>query len=49
MKKKNGKGLDGDLIGLVHPTAGNLANMVGFGMKKKVRSEGLGMKRIYNW
>ena len=32
---KQGAGLFGDLIGLVHPTAGKVANMVGLGMKKK--------------
>jgi hypothetical protein len=37
MKKKKGKGFLGDLIGLVHPTAGKVANMVGLGMKKKER------------
>ena len=32
---KQGAGLFGDLIGLVHPTAGKVANMVGLGMKIK--------------
>ena len=32
---KQGSGLFGDLIGLVHPTAGKVANMVGLGMKKR--------------
>ena len=35
MKKKKGKGIVGDLIGLVHPTAGKVASMVGLGMKKQ--------------
>ena len=35
MKKNEGKGLLGDLIGLVHPTAGMVAKTVGLGMKKK--------------
>ena len=30
-----GSGLIGDLVGLVHPTAGKLASMVGLGMKQK--------------
>ena len=34
-RAKQGAGLFGDLIGLVHPTAGKVANMVGLGMKKK--------------
>ena len=32
---KQGGGILGDLIGLVHPTAGKVASMVGLGMKKK--------------
>ena len=32
---KQGSGLLGDLIGLVHPTAGMVAKTVGLGMKKK--------------
>jgi hypothetical protein len=31
---KQGSGIIGDLVGLVHPTAGKLASMVGLGMKK---------------
>jgi hypothetical protein len=31
---KVGAGIIGDLVGLVHPTAGKLASMVGLGMKK---------------
>ena len=31
---KQGGGILGDLIGLVHPTAGKVASMVGLGMKK---------------
>lgn len=30
-----GSGIIGDLVGLVHPTAGKLASIVGLGMKKK--------------
>ena len=30
-----GSGIIGDLVGLVHPTAGKLASMVGLGMKQK--------------
>jgi hypothetical protein len=32
---KQGGGILGDLIGLVHPTAGKVASMVGLGMKKR--------------
>ena len=32
---KQGSGIIGDLVGLVHPTAGKLASMVGLGMKQK--------------
>jgi len=32
---KQGGGILGDLIGLVHPTAGKVASMVGLGMKKQ--------------
>jgi hypothetical protein len=35
MKKKQGKGIAGYLIGLVNPTAGKVVNLVGSGMKKK--------------
>jgi len=33
---KQGSGIIGDLVGLVHPTAGKLASMVGLGMKKSI-------------
>jgi hypothetical protein len=35
MKKNRGKGIVGDWIGLVNPTARNVAGIVGLGMKKK--------------
>ena len=37
MKQKKGRGIAADLIGLVHPTAGKLASMVGLGMKKNYK------------
>jgi len=38
---KQGSGIIGDLVGLVHPTAGKLASMVGLGMKQKKKGKGL--------
>jgi hypothetical protein len=35
MKQKKERGLAADLIGLVHPTAGKLASIVGLGAQKK--------------
>ena len=40
---KQGSGLLGDLVGLVHPTAGMVAKAVGLGMKKNEGMKGKGL------
>ncbi len=39
MKKKKGKGILGDIVGFINPTAGAVAKAVGLGMKKKKEKE----------
>ena len=34
-KKKQGKGILGDIVGMIHPKAGEVAKAIGLGMRKK--------------
>lgn len=40
---KQGSGILGDIVGLIHPTAGMIAKAVGLGIKKKIHHKGKGI------